>query len=91
MAAKDYCGIIFIGGGSSYAWAPTVEEATTRAAKTCKRDWGSMFKFAKRQEFTVNVYDMRKHDGWAADTVNGVYDSTTKKPLKPLQIVKVTA
>lgn len=90
MAAKDYCGIIFIGGGSSWSWAPTVELAAQQAAKTCKRDWKSMFKFAKRHEFTVNVYDMREHDGWVADTVNGVCDSKTHEQLKPLQVVKVT-
>lgn len=87
--SKDYCGIIFIGGGSSYAWAATPEEAAKIAAKTCKSDWSSLFKFKRRHEFSVNVYDMRKHDGWAADTINGVYDTKTKEPLKVLKVIKV--
>lgn len=85
---KDYCGIVFIGGGSSHSWAPTPEEAAKQAAKTCKRDWRSLYKFKRQQEFSVNVYDMREHDGWWADH-SGVYDSKTKVLIPVLKVIKV--
>lgn len=89
MSKQDYCGIVFIGGGSSHAWAATPEAAAQQAAKTCKQDWSGLFKFKKRQEFKVCVYDMRKHSGWYADH-SGVYSSDTNKKLPLLELKKVT-
>lgn len=84
----DYCGIVFIGGGSSHAWAATPEAAAERAAKTCKSDWSSFYRFKRKQPFDVNVFDMRERDGWYADT-HGVYDSRTREQIKALHVAKV--
>lgn len=86
--SKDYCGIIFIGGGSSFAWGASPEEAAKIAAKTCKQDWKSLFKFKRRQEFSVNIYDTRKSDGWWADS-SGVYDTKTKERLPYVKTIKI--
>lgn len=89
-SSKDYCGIIFIGGGSSWAWGPTPEAAAKTAARICKSDWKVHFKFEKRQEFTVNVYDMREHSGWYADH-SGVYAHGTNTRLTVFKIIKQVA
>lgn len=87
--AKDYCGIVFISGGSSHAWAATPEHAAQQAAKTCKKDWSQLFKFSKQQVFNVAVYDMREHDGWYADH-SGVFDTKTRERLTVLKTITVT-
>lgn len=87
---KDFCAIVFIGGGSSWAWAPSKEEAATKAAKQCKRDWKTLYQFKRKHEFKVCVYDMKDHDGWYAD-YRGVFDSKTKQEIPLLEVVEVTA
>ena len=81
-----YCGIVFIAGGSSWAWAVTPEEAAIKAAKCCRKDWGRMYKIPKG-ELDVNIYDMKYHDGWDA-TGEGVFSTTTNEKLEPIQIIK---
>lgn len=84
----DYCGIIYIGGGSSWAYGATPKEAAVKAAKTCKSDWKSVFKFDKHQEFTVCIYDMKEHDGWYAQ-MGGVYDKETKAEIPLVKTIEV--
>ena len=86
--SKDFCGIVFIGGGSSWAYAGSPKEAAQLAGKCCKADWKSLFKFAAKQNFTVNVFDMKTRKGWYADH-RGVFDSTTKKRIPVLEVVAV--
>lgn len=76
----DYCGIVFIGGGSSWSYAATPEDAAEKAAKRCKRDWKHMYKFKRKQPFVLNVYDTKEVDGWYAD-YEGVFDKETNEKV----------
>jgi len=88
---KHYCGIVFIGGGSSWCYAPTIDGAAQKAARQCRADWSSLFKFEKKQPFTVNVYDMTEHSGWHA-SAEGVFAQGTNIRLTPAAkvVVKLT-
>ena len=85
MTNKDYCGIVFIGGGSAWAWAGSPEDAAKAAAKQCRKDWGRYYDL--KGKVKVNIYDMRKHEGWEADE-RGVVDSATGEPLKRHSVVE---
>ena len=87
---KDYCGIIFIGGGSTHAYGPTPQAAAEKAAEWCKRDWKTLFAFKKQEEFKVCVYDMKLHDGWYADCCAGVMDDKTHEPIPIQEMIKET-
>lgn len=89
MTDKDYCGIVFIATGSSWAWAKTPEEAAINAAKQAKRDWKTYFKFKRKEEFKVCLYDMKDHEGWYADH-RGVFDTDTKAEIPLLRVDTVT-
>lgn len=89
MKDKDYCAIVFIAGGSSWAYAGTPEEAATKAAKQCKRDWRHIVTFKRKQELKVCIYDMTQHDGWYAD-YHGVHDKETKEVIPMLRVDSVT-
>lgn len=86
---KRYCGIVFIGGGSSWAWAPTPEEAAEGAARIAKSDWKQLFKFKRKQPFKVCIYDMLNREGWYA-TDAGVFDQQTKERLTMLRCDTIT-
>lgn len=88
--SHDYCGIVFIGGGSSWAYGSTPDEAAKKAAKICKADWGRHFDIKRGQKMPVNVYDMKKHDGWVADTMHGVIDPDTKERIERVDVITVT-
>lgn len=84
--AQDYCGIVFIGGGSSWAYAATPEAAAKAAAKQCAKDWSGLFgKFSKVRPLRVNILDMRAHDGWSASTCGGIVN--TKGETIPVMCV----
>jgi hypothetical protein len=84
-----YCSIVFVpGGGSSWAWASTPEEASQKAAKVCKRDWNRHFKFKRKHEFDVCVYDMENHEGWYAN-YEGVFDTNTKEEIPLMRVDKI--
>jgi hypothetical protein len=89
MNNQDFCGIVFIGGGSSWHYAATKEEAAQKAAKQAKSDWKTLFKFKRKQEFKVAVYDTSKCDGWWAD-YSGVYPMGSNDPLPLVERVTVT-
>jgi hypothetical protein len=89
--SKDYCGIVFIGaGGSAWAWAATPEEAAQQAAKECKRSWKHFYKFKRKQEFKVCIYDMTQHEGWYAD-YRGVFDQDTKELIELHSVITAVA
>lgn len=90
MSDTDYCGIVLIGGGSSWAWGSTPLEAATMAAKRAKRDWKAFFEFKRQHEFTVNVLDMREHKGWYCD-YRGFFDPDSKEQIEVLSIEKIMA
>ncbi len=88
MAKKGtrYCGIIFIGSGSSWGWADTPEEAAKIAAKSCKADWGDIYKIGK---MVVHIYDMKNHEGWEATCHAGVCDIETGEPIPLMKTISV--
>ena len=85
----DYCGICYIGGGSTWAYAATPAQAAVKAAKQCVQDWKSLFKFEKGQYLGVCIYDMKKHEGWYSEGPHHVYDHKTKEHIPILEIIKV--
>jgi len=88
---KRYCAIVFIGGGSSWAWgAGPPDEVAKRAAKLAKSDWSALFKFEKKQPFRVVVFDMKDHSGWYADAPGQVKSRDTNERLTPVATVNVT-
>lgn len=48
-----------------------------------------MFKFAKKQEFKVNVLDMRQRNGWYAD-YRGIRDDQTHEEIPIMEVKTVT-
>lgn len=84
---KLYCGVILIGGGSSWGCGPTPQEAADRAAKFCRQDWGKMFDL-KGKELAVNILDMRKRDGWVCDH-RGFRDSDTDEQIDVMEVIRV--
>lgn len=87
---KRYCAIVFIGGGSSWHYAADIAHAATQAARQCKRDWGGVFKFDKKQKFNVVVFDMAEHSGWFSNG-DGVRSMTTKEVMTPVAKIEVIA
>jgi len=84
-------GLIYIGAGSS--WYQDTDEITvaTECAKICKADWKHLFKFKRKQDFAVNLYDISKcNKGWFA-TNNGVFDEETSKLLPFIKTIYVVA
>jgi hypothetical protein len=89
MKDKDFCGIVFIGAGSSWSYGATPEVAAKAAAKRVKADWGRYFKLDKGTEINVNVFDTATVDGWEADH-RGVVSSETGDPLRLVKKITVT-
>lgn len=86
--ANNFCGIVFINGGSSWAYADTPETAATKAALQCKRDWSTLIDFSQSRELKVCIYEMTNHDGWYADH-NGVHDDKTDQSIPLLRVERV--
>lgn len=86
--SKDYCGIVFIAGGSTWEYASTPEEAAERAAKRTKSDWKSLFEFKPKHEFKVVLLDMKNHDGWYADHT-GIFDADTHEEIESIGVTTV--
>jgi len=86
----NYCGIVFIGGGSSWAHADDKQIAAQKAAEQAKRDWGKVYKFPLWQEFKVCMYDMSDVESWHADHT-GVYNTQTLEEVPMIEIIAATA
>jgi len=65
MSDLKYLAIIFLGGGSSWAYAPTIKKAADDAARILARDWGHLFNF--EGPVPVNVYNVEDYDGHYSD------------------------
>lgn len=87
---KRYCGVVFIGGRSSWAYAPTVEAAAKGAVKVLIQDWKHLFKFKKGDEIPVYILDMKDHAGWIANAPGEFCSTTTKQPIPPIGIRRMT-
>lgn len=87
---RRYCGIVFIGHGSSYCYAATEQEAAEGAAKFAKADWSKVYQFKRRDTLVVLVYDMKDHTGWYADTPGVVKSHNSGQEMEPVRRVKVT-
>jgi hypothetical protein len=83
---RNYCGIVFLLGGLSFAWAASAEDAAIDAARATKRDWGRMFKLS--ENLKVNIYDMHEHEGWVY-TDEGVLDADTRVRIPLLGVFDV--
>jgi len=68
-------GIIRIGAGSSWYQCTDQVKCAIEAAKICKQDWAHLFKFKRKQDFPVNLYDISKSDGGWFATDSGVYSN----------------
>lgn len=89
MGSKDLCAIVFIGGGSSWAWGGDKTEAANRAVRICRSDWKHLYKFKKGATVAVTILDMKNRNGWYADH-RGIFDDTTHKQIQPMEIIKIT-
>ena len=82
-------GIIYIGGGSSWYQDTDATKIAIQCAKICKADWKHLFKFKRKQDFPVNLYDISKcNKGWSA-TFDGVFDEETSKRLPFIKTIHV--
>lgn len=84
MDSKRYCGIVFIGAGSSWAYAATPVKAAQDAARIARQDW----KVKDGQRLGVLVYDLEGHDGWYAVGCQ-VHATPSKKKLEPVLITAI--
>jgi len=85
---RDYCGIVFVSGGSSWAYAGTKKQAVSGAVRRFKRDWSSLFDVKKGSCLKVMVLDMTGREGWYADPC-GIFDSGTNEPITDFEMVQV--
>ena len=53
-------GIITIGGGASWYQSDDEIKCAFKCAKICKSDWKHLFKFEKKHQFPVNLFDLTK-------------------------------
>ena len=87
--SKRYLAIIFVGGGSSWAYGPTPDQAATDAARILRRDWGHLFDW--NEPVPVNLFDTEGFEGFAADHrgvfgTNTVGDDVESKLLETIDI-----
>ena len=85
---SNYCGIVFVGGGSSWAYNSDRDEAVKRAVKQAKRDWKDYHSFGKT--IKVVLIDMTNRNGWYADH-SGIFESETKEEITDFEVVTVQA
>ncbi len=83
---KSYCGIIFVGTGSTWHWGSTPEEAAKETAKWARKDWGAWYKFPKTLK--IMILDMRERNGWYADH-RGIFDKDTNEEIEVMKVIEV--
>lgn len=86
---KKYCAIIFIGGGSTWHYGATPEQAAKQAAKLCQRDWGNYYEFNKGSVIKANIIDMTNRSGWVAD-YQGIFDTATNEKIPTHSVIDIT-
>jgi len=83
-------GIILLGGGSTWYQGNDAKDIAVKCAKMCKSDWKHLFKFKRKEEFKVNIYDVTTAvSGWWSDYGN-VYCDETNKRMPHLETITVT-
>jgi hypothetical protein len=87
--SNDFCAIVFIGGGSSWAWSSDKNEAAAKAVKRCRIDWKQLYQFKKGANVPVTILDMKERNGWYAGH-RGIFDDTTHEQIKPMEIINIT-
>lgn len=85
---SNYCGIVFVGGGSSWAYNSNRDEAVKRAVKQAKRDWKDYHSFG--ETIKVVLIDMTNRNGWYAD-YSGIFESETQEEITDFEVVTVQA
>ena len=85
---SNYCGIVFVGGGSSWAYNSDRDEAVKRAVKQAKRDWKDYHSFG--ETIKVVLIDMTNRNGWYAD-YSGIFESETQEEITDFEVVTVQA
>jgi hypothetical protein len=85
---SNYCGIVFVGGGSSWAYNSNRDEAVKRAVKQAKRDWKDYHSFG--ETIKVVLIDMTNRNGWYAD-YSGIFEYETKEEITDFEVVTVQA
>lgn len=58
---QDILAVSFIGAGSSWGRAETLEEAIANCKRCLERDWGSIF-YLDGKEATISCYDVTGND-----------------------------
>jgi len=83
-------GIINIGGGASWYQSDDEIKCAFKCAKICKSDWKHLFKFEKKHQFPVNLFDLTKaKKGWRQNLNGRVYCDETKNELPLIKILWV--
>jgi hypothetical protein len=85
---SNYCGIVFVGGGSSWAYNSDKDEAVRSAVKQAKKDWRDYYSFG--ETIKVVLIDMTKRNGWYADD-RGIFDSDTNDEIADFEVLTVKA
>jgi hypothetical protein len=85
---SNYCGIVFVGGGSSWAYNSDRDEAVKRSVKQAKRDWKDYHSFG--ETIKVVLIDMTNRNGWYADH-SGIFEYETKEEITDFEVVTVQA
>ena len=80
----NYCGIVFVGGGSSWAYDSKREEAVKRAVKQAKKDWKDLHSFG--ETIKVVLIDMTNRNGWYADH-SGIFEYDTKEEITDFEVL----
>ena len=80
----NYCGIVFVGGGSSWAYNPDKDEAVKKAVKQAKRDWKDLHSFG--ETIKVVLIDMTNRNGWYADH-SGIFDHDTNQEITDFEVI----
>ena len=80
----NYCGIVFVGGGSSWAYDSDRGEAVKRAVKQAKKDWKDLHSFG--ETIKVVLIDMTNRNGWYADH-NGIFEYDTKEEITDFEVL----
>ena len=85
---SNYCGIVFVGGGSSWAYDSNQDQAVKKAVKQAKRDWRDYHSFG--ETIKVVLVDMTKRNGWYAD-YSGIFEADTNEEITDFEVLTVKA
>lgn len=82
---KKYLALIYVGNvGTSWAYDKAINAAATKAAKLCRKDWGSAYKLP--DQLKVCVYDVSDELDWHVD-YEGMHYAGVDSVIQPTQVV----